>query len=130
MFKKSEAGLFSKFGHICYLDFLITFFIFYLFWHNFNKLLKKLFGDYSLKSWWGPFVTIMLILVDKMSTPPCRKVHHSYWQFVMSIFFLKTTPNYSQTVIHRTFPHIFSIQVKSGTCYITGQWGRVQNKIK
>ena len=24
----------------------------------------------------------------------------------------------------------FSVQVKSGTCYITGQWGRVQNKIK
>ena len=20
-------------------------------------------------------------------------------------------------------PHIFSVQVKSGTCYITGQWG-------
>ena len=27
-------------------------------------------------------------------------------------------------------PHIFSIQVKSGACYITGQWGRVHNKIK
>ena len=27
-------------------------------------------------------------------------------------------------------PHIFSTQVKPGACYITGQWGRVQNKIK
>ena len=27
-------------------------------------------------------------------------------------------------------PHIFSVQVKSRACYITGQWERVQNKIK
>ena len=27
-------------------------------------------------------------------------------------------------------PHIFSIQVKSGACYITSEWGHVQNKIK
>ena len=34
-------------------------------------------------------------------------------------------------VVHLTFPpHIFSIQVKSGVCCITGKWGRVQNKIK
>ena len=27
--------------------------------------------------------------------------------------------------------HIFSVQVKSGACHITGQWwGRVKNKIK
>ena len=26
-------------------------------------------------------------------------------------------------------PHIFPDQVKSGACYIMGQWGRVQNKI-
>ena len=26
--------------------------------------------------------------------------------------------------------HIFSVKVKSGACYITGQWGRVQNKRK
>ena len=33
--------------------------------------------------------------------------------------------------VHLTFPpHIFSVQVKSGACYITGQWGRGQNKIK
>ena len=33
-------------------------------------------------------------------------------------------------VAHLTFPpHTFSIQVKSETCYITGQWGRVQHKI-
>ena len=24
----------------------------------------------------------------------------------------------------------FTVQVKSGACYITGQWGRGQNKIK
>ena len=24
----------------------------------------------------------------------------------------------------------FSVQVKSGACYITGQWGRVQSKMK
>ena len=27
-------------------------------------------------------------------------------------------------------PHIFSVKVKSGASYITGQWGRVQNEIK
>ena len=27
-------------------------------------------------------------------------------------------------------PHIFSVQVKSGVCYITGQWGRVQIQIE
>ena len=27
-------------------------------------------------------------------------------------------------------PHIFSVQAKPGACYITGQWGRVQNKTK
>ena len=27
-------------------------------------------------------------------------------------------------------PHIFSIQLKSGPCCITGHWGRVQNEIK
>ena len=33
--------------------------------------------------------------------------------------------------VHLTLPsHIFSIQVKSGACYITGQWERVRNKIK
>ena len=31
---------------------------------------------------------------------------------------------------HLTFPPIFSVQVKFGACYITGQCGRVQNKIK
>ena len=32
--------------------------------------------------------------------------------------------------VHLTLPpHIFPVQVKSVTCYITGQWGRVQNKI-
>ena len=32
-------------------------------------------------------------------------------------------------IVHLTFPpHICSVQVKSGACYITGQWGRVQNK--
>ena len=35
-----------------------------------------------------------------------------------------------EEVAHLTFfPHIFSVQVKSGACYIKGQWGRVQNKI-
>ena len=34
-------------------------------------------------------------------------------------------------VVHLTFhPHIFFVQVKSGACYITGQWGLVQNKMK
>ena len=34
-------------------------------------------------------------------------------------------------VVHLTFPpHIFPVQVKSGACYITGQWGLAQNKIK
>ena len=33
--------------------------------------------------------------------------------------------------VHLTLPpHIVSVQVKSGAYYITGQWGRVQNKIK
>ena len=33
--------------------------------------------------------------------------------------------------VHLTLPpHIFSVQVKSGACYITGEWGQVQNKIK
>ena len=33
--------------------------------------------------------------------------------------------------VHLTLPpRIFSVQAESGTCYITGQWGRVQNKIK
>ena len=33
--------------------------------------------------------------------------------------------------VHPTLPpHIFSVQVKSETDYIKGQWGRVQNKIK
>ena len=32
--------------------------------------------------------------------------------------------------VHLTLSsHIFSVQVKSGACYITGEWGRVQNKI-
>ena len=32
---------------------------------------------------------------------------------------------------HLTFPpDIFPVQIKSGACYITGQWGRVKNKIK
>ena len=34
-------------------------------------------------------------------------------------------------VVHLTFPlHVSSVQVKSEACYITGQWGRVQNEIK
>ena len=33
--------------------------------------------------------------------------------------------------VHQTLPfHIFSVQVKFEACYITGQWGRVQNKAK
>ena len=35
-----------------------------------------------------------------------------------------TTPN--KTIVCNDKgppPHIFSVQVKSGTCYITGQWG-------
>ena len=33
--------------------------------------------------------------------------------------------------VHLTLPpNIFSAQVKSGACYITGQWGWVQNKKK
>ena len=33
--------------------------------------------------------------------------------------------------VHLTLPrHIFSVQVKSGACYITGQWEQDQNKIK
>ena len=33
--------------------------------------------------------------------------------------------------VHLTLPpHIFSVQVKSEACYITGQFGRVHNKIK
>ena len=33
--------------------------------------------------------------------------------------------------VHLTLTlHFFSVQVKSGTCYITGQWGRAQNEIK
>ena len=33
--------------------------------------------------------------------------------------------------VHLTLPpHIFSIQVKSGARYVTGQWERVQNKLK
>ena len=33
-------------------------------------------------------------------------------------------------VVHLTLPpHAFSILLKFGACYITGQWGRVQNKI-
>ena len=33
--------------------------------------------------------------------------------------------------VHLTMlSHIFSVQVKSGACYITGQWVRVENKIK
>ena len=31
-------------------------------------------------------------------------------------------------IVHPTFPHNFSVQVKSGACYITGQWGSAQNK--
>ena len=38
---------------------------------------------------------------------------------------------FSHEGVHLTLPlHIFSVHVKSGACYITGQWGRVQNKIK
>ena len=34
-----------------------------------------------------------------------------------------------EEVVHLTFSrHIFSVQVKSGACYITGQWGRVEIK--
>ena len=37
----------------------------------------------------------------------------------------------SKEVVHLTFPpHIFSVQVNSRACYITGQCGRVRNKIK
>ena len=37
----------------------------------------------------------------------------------------------SQEGVHLTLlPLIFSVQVKSGACYITGQWGRVQYKIE
>ena len=40
-----------------------------------------------------------------------------------------TTENYEG--VHLTLPpHIFSIQVKPGPCYITGQQGWVQNKMK
>ena len=36
----------------------------------------------------------------------------------------------SQEGVHLTLsPHIFSVKVKCGACYITGQWRRVQNKI-
>ena len=30
--------------------------------------------------------------------------------------------------IHLILPPIFTVQVKSGACYITGHWGRVQKK--
>ena len=32
--------------------------------------------------------------------------------------------------VYLTFPHIFSVQVKSAACYIMGQSGQVQSKIK
>ena len=39
--------------------------------------------------------------------------------------------DHTQEVVHMTFlPYIFSRQVTFGACYITSQWGRVQNKIK
>ena len=48
--------------------------------------------------------------------------------FFIQRLFLYSEKFYIQAV-HRTFPpHIFSIQVKSGACYITGQSGRVQNE--
>ena len=36
-----------------------------------------------------------------------------------------------QEVGHLTFPNrIFSVEVKSGACYIMGQWDRVENKTR
>ena len=33
--------------------------------------------------------------------------------------------------VHLTLPpHVFSVKLKFGACYITGQWGRFQNKTK
>ena len=32
--------------------------------------------------------------------------------------------------VYLTSSSYFSVKVKSGACYITGQWGRAQNKIK
>ena len=62
-----------------------------------------------------------------------------YLAGVVSLIFLPETLiwnnfNFGNQIyegVHLTLPpHIFSIQVKSGACYITGQWERVRNKIK
>ena len=64
-----------------------------------------------------------------------------YLASIVSLIFLPETLiwnnfgyNFSYQIydgVHLTLPpHIFSIQVKSGACYITGQWERVRNKIK
>ena len=46
---------------------------------------------------------------------------------------IKPSPKFNKRneVVHLTLPSdIFSIQVKFGTCCITGQYGRVQTKRK
>ena len=62
-----------------------------------------------------------------------------YLASVVSLIFLPKTLiwnnfNFGNQIyegVHLTLPpHIFSIQVKSGARYVTGQWERVQNKLK
>ena len=55
-----------------------------------------------------------------------------FWFFrILKICGFVCENNLILKVVHLTFPpHIFFVQVKSGTCYIAGQWGQVKNKIK
>ena len=54
------------------------------------------------------------------------------FQEIKHFNFLLTYSHYTvKEGVHLTLPtHIFSVQIKSGAYYITGEWGRAQNKIK
>ena len=53
-----------------------------------------------------------------------------YAKFNISILRINFSMTQTEGVNLTLPPHIFSVQVKSGACYITGKWERVQNKIK
>ena len=54
-----------------------------------------------------------------------------YHVFNFSLYVHTCHLQYGKKVVQLTFsPHIFSFQVKSGACYITGHWARFQNKMR
>ena len=69
-------------------------------------------------------VNVITQSITSHNFPLFSRVKIFFWNFQRDY-------GYSWEDVHLTLPsYIFSVQVKSGACYITSQWARAQNKIK